>query len=125
MAMEYFNLNSNAEYRLSELACLVDAIPSRFRAPVMAAALQTLPTVDWHQSPLVLSLRSQLQDCADDCVGFAISENVWQNGDLSGLQPACRRLSRCSDPAQVQLVISQLVLQLAGMLLSATREVRS
>ena len=76
--MKHCDLNANAVLRLSELACLVDAIPARFRTPIMEAALGMLPAVDWQGSPLVQSLRSQIQYCVDDCVGFSIDDRAWR-----------------------------------------------
>lgn len=125
MAMKHGDLNANAVLRLSELACWVDAIPARFRTPIMEAALGMLPAVDWQGSPLVQSLRSQIQDCVDDCVGFSIDDRAWRRSDLSGLRSACESLSGCTSPVEVELTVSKLVSRLAEALLSAAREAQS
>jgi hypothetical protein len=121
--MEHRDLDAKALHRLTELACLVDAIPGRFRTSIMEAALGTIqPAVDWQDSPLVQSLRFQIQDCVDDCVGFCLDDYAWRNVDLSGLRSACKLLSAISAPVEVELVVSQIVSRVAQTMLSTVRE---
>lgn len=120
--MEHRDLDAKALHRLTELACLIEAVPARFRTQIMEAALGTIqPAVDWQDSPLVQSLRSQVQECVDDCVGFCVDDYAWRNVDLSGLRPACELLGVTRSPVELELVVSQIVSRMAHTMLSTVR----
>lgn len=123
--MDRFDLNTKAIHRLSELACLVDAIPGRFRESIIKAALGIPPTVDWRGSPLVQTLRNQMQDCVDDRLGFPLGSCAWGETDLTDLRSLCESLGACTKPAQVESIVSRIVSQSAQSALSTAREAQS
>lgn len=108
---------------MSELACLVDAIPAQFRRSLLQVAIGLESCTEWKHSQFVLSLRSQVQECVHDRLGFKIADCVWQKSDFEHLGPLLRALGRCSDPAQSHLAVCDVLTQLAASLLTAAKEV--
>lgn len=92
----------------SELANLIDALPSDLRFPILQAACSFNSNQDIGNSYLVGMFRSQLFDSVVEFNGQRLNAIV---GDLPGAElTAClRSFAKAKDLAQVQLVVCDLL----------------
>ena len=92
----------------SELANLIDALPGHLRPTVLRAALSFAPSDSFETSHLVGVYRSLLFDCVCEFSGLrlnAIMDDVCVH-DLDG---HLQRFAEARDPAQVQLLVCDLL----------------
>lgn len=92
--------------RLSELANMIDALPSEYRVPVLESAIGFTPIDDFSWSHLVGIYRSQLFDCVHEFCG---SPMPFQGHRQEGLFVCLETLEKAKDPAEVQLALCDLL----------------
>ena len=119
--MMKLTLNNRATHRLSEFACLVDAIPDRFRDAILTAAVANPSDHELGSRPFVVSVRGCLRECVHASLGFEVSNDCWEDEALDAVWQGLSRFSACKDPAQTQLAVCGLISQVSEYLLSSKK----
>ncbi len=106
-------------HRLLEFACLVDAIPARFREAILTASVANPNDHELGSRPFVVSVRGNLRECVHASLGFEVSNECWEATSLDAVWQGLSRFSACKDPAQTQLAVCELISQVSESLLSS------
>ena len=113
-------LNLQATHRLSEFACLVDAIPARCREAIMTAVMNPNDH-ELGSQPFVVWVRGQLRGCVHASLGFEVSNDCWEESALDAVQQGLSRFSACKDSAQVRLAVCELISEISECVLSSAK----
>jgi hypothetical protein len=94
---------------LAELACLIDALPSHSRVPILQAALDFWPEEDLATSFLVGTFRTRLFDSLFERLGRPANVIAIRRIDRTDLELRLQPFIDAGDPAQVTLAACDLM----------------
>lgn len=112
-------VNLQEKLRLSEFACLVDAIPPQFRESILTAAIEAKSSQGLGSRPFVVGMREQLRECVHASIGDEVSNDLWEERALDIPRQCLAQFSECKDPPQVQLVLCELISHISECFLSS------
>ena len=114
-----------AQHQLSEFACLVEAIPARFREAILTAAVENPDDNELGTRPFVVWMRRQLRECVCASLRFEVPDNCWEGRVPDAVRERLSQFSTCRNDTQVQLGVRELVSQVSECVLSSAKGRRS